>query len=127
MADFQPPPPDWLHNLIGMRLVDVIFGASGGAVRGLVVKNLSLSQRIASTVVGALTAGSLGPAANALASRWLDWGGFPLSAVEIGGSVIFIVGLVGMTICDGLIRWARRWRDGPPPSFTPPQSGCKAP
>jgi hypothetical protein len=122
MADL-PPPSDWLHNLVGMRLVDVIFGASGGVVRGLVVKNLSWSQRIASTVVGALTAGSVGPAANALASRWFDWWGFPLSTVEIGGSVIFIVGLVGMTICDAVIRWARLWRDGPPPPFfSPPKS-----
>ena len=119
MADYQPPPPDLLQSLIGMRLADVIFGAAGGVVRGLVVKNLSWSQRIASTVVGALTAGSVGPAANALASRWLDWWGFPLSMVELGGSVIFIVGLVGMTVCDAAIRWARRWRDGLPPLLPP--------
>lgn len=58
MSDYQPPPPDLLQSLIGMRLYDVIFGAAGGVVRGLVVKNLSWPQRIASTVVGALTAGS---------------------------------------------------------------------
>lgn len=122
MSHYQPPPPDWLHSLIGMRLVDVIFGASGGVVRGLVVKNLSWSQRIASTVVGALTAGSVGPAANAVAVRWFDWWGAPLTPVDIGGSVVFVVGLCGMTVCDAVIRWARRWRDGPPPFLPPPKS-----
>lgn len=75
--------------------------------------------RSASTVVGALSAGSMGPAATAVASRWFDWWGVPLSSAEIGGSVIFLVGLVGMTVCDALIRGARRWRDGGPPPLLP--------
>lgn len=73
MSEIPPPRRDIIHELIGMRLFDLIFGASVGIVRGLVVKNLSWAQRIASTIVGALTAGSVGPTANAIAMRWLEW------------------------------------------------------
>lgn len=69
---------------------------------------------------GALTAGSVGPTANAIAVRWLEWWGFPLSSVDVGGSVVFVVGLCGMTVCDAVIRWVQRWRDGPPSFPHPP-------
>lgn len=115
------PPPDWLQSVVGMKLFDVIFGAAGGAVRGIVVRNLSWSQRISSTVVGALTAGSFGPVASALATRWIDYWGFNLTQVDLGGSVVFVVGLCGMTFCDVLIRWAKKYRDDPPGPLLPPR------
>jgi hypothetical protein len=39
---------------------------------------------------------------------------------DMEGSIGFCLGLAGMTVCDALIRWARRWRDGPSPIFSPP-------
>lgn len=113
------PTPDWLQNTIGMKLFDVIFGAAGGAVRGIVVRNLSWSQRISSTIVGALTAGSLGPVASAIATRWIDYWGFDLTQVDLGGSVVFVFGLCGMTFCDVIIRWVKKYRDDPPPMLPP--------
>ncbi|MGO4408305.1 hypothetical protein AB4Z10_29135 [Bosea sp. RAF48] len=41
---------------------------------------------------------------------------------DIEGSVGFALGLIGMTVCDAVIRWARRWRDGPPSIPMPPKS-----
>lgn len=119
MADM--PPPDWLHGAIGAKFVNVISGIAGGLARGLVSPGFSLSQRISSAVVGGLTAGYGTPAVMPIVRRWLDLWSYPTGDIE--GSVGFCLGLVGMTICDALIRWAKRWRDGPPPSLPPGRPG----
>lgn len=55
--------------------------------------------------------------------RWLEWWGFPLPPVDVGGSVVFVVGLCGMTVCDAFIRWVRKiWNEGPPSLPMPPKS-----
>lgn len=115
MADL--PSPDWLQAFVGAKLFNVVSGVAGGLVRGLIAKGFSWPQRISSAVVGGLTAGYMTPAAMPLIRKWFDLWGYTSGDIE--GSVGFALGLVGMTICDALIRWARRWRDGPPP-FPPP-------
>lgn len=112
------PPNDWLHQAIGVKSPHLIAGVAGGLVRGLIAKGFSWPQRISSAVVGALTAGYATPAVVPALQYWIDLWGF--RAGELEGSVGFALGLVGMTICDALIRWARHWRDGGPPSITPP-------
>ncbi|SEG59357.1 hypothetical protein [Bosea lathyri] len=122
MADL--PPPDFLHQLVGVKVVNVVSGVAGGLVRGLIAKGFSWPQRLSSAMVGGLTAGYATPAAMPIIRKWLDLWSYPTGDIE--GSVGFALGLVGMTICDALIRWARRWRDGAPP-FTPPRSGASSP
>jgi len=112
MSEFQPPPPDWLYNLIGVKFVNVIAGFAGGTIRGLIAHNFSWPQRLSSAVVGGLTAGYATPAAMPIIRKWLDLWAYPTGDIE--GSVGFALGLVGMTVCDAVIRWARRRRDGPP-------------
>lgn len=124
MADFTPPPYDWLHALIGVKFPHAVAGIVGGLTRGLVSPGFSWTQRISSAVIGAAVAGYGTPLAAPMARKWLDLWSYPYGDIE--GSLGFALGLVGMTICDALIRWARRWRDGPPPPFVPPGSGAKA-
>lgn len=119
------PQADWLQQLIGVKLVNLLAGVAGGLVRGLVVKGFSWSQRIGSAVVGGLTAGHVTPAAMPFVRRWLDLWSTPTGDIE--GSVGFCIGLFGMTVCDGLIRWARRWRDGAPGVEAGSQGGVQVP
>lgn len=118
MADFTPPPADWLHALIGVKSAHAVAGIFGGLVRGLISRGFSWTQRISSAVVGAAVAGYGTPFMAPVARKWLDLWSYPSGDIE--GSLGFALGLVGMTVCDALIRWARRWRAGPPPPFTPP-------
>lgn len=123
MADL--PSPDWLHQLVGVKLINVFSGIAGGLVRGLVARGFTMTQRISSAIVGGLTAGYATPAAMPVIRKWLDLWAYPTGDIE--GSVGFCLGLVGMTLCDAVIRWARRWRDGPPPSWPSNHPGAPAP
>jgi hypothetical protein len=114
------PPPDWLHAAVGVKLVNVVSGVAGGLVRGMIAKGFTWPQRITSAIVGGLTAGYATPAAMPVIRKWLDLWSYPTGDIE--GSVGFALGLIGMTVCDALIRWARRWRDGPPSMPLPPKS-----
>lgn len=113
------PFVEWLHDIVGVKLVNVVSGVAGGLVRGLIAKGFSWPQRISSAIVGGLTAGYATPGVMPVIRKWLDVWSYPTGDIE--GSVGFALGLVGMTVCDALIRWARRWRDGPPPGFVPPR------
>lgn len=119
MADFQPPPPDWLLQALGVKGAHVYAGVAGGLVRGLVSRGFSWSQRLSSTVIGAAVAGYGTPAASPIVRKWLDLWSYPTGDIE--GSLGFALGLVGMTICDVLIRWVSSWRNGPPSLPMPPK------
>lgn len=112
MADVQPPG-DWLHALVGLKTPHVIAGIFGGLVRGLVSPAFSWPQRLSSAIVGAAVAGYGTPIATPIVRHW--FASWVQMNGDIEGSVGFALGLVGMTVCDALIRWARRWRDGQPP------------
>lgn len=118
------PPPSGNVVFLGVNLVHLASGVAGGIVRGLINPSYTWTARISSAVVGGLTAGYGTPAAAHIVRRWLELWGYPFGNVE--GSVGFLLGLCGMTICDAIIRWARRWRDGPPstPLPPPPHRSC---
>lgn len=120
MADLNP---DWLQSVIGVKLVNIASGFAGGIVRGLVNPHYTWPTRISSAIVGGLTAGYATPPVSIFVRRWFDLWGYPSGDLE--GSVGFLLGLVGMTICEAAIRWAKRWRDGPP-NFppAPPRASC---
>lgn len=88
------------------------------APRGAGRRVFTWPQRLNSAVVGALTARYATPAAVPVLPHSANLCDYRLG--ELDGSVGFALGLVGMTICDAAIRWARRWRDDPPPSLHPP-------
>ncbi|WP_139221187.1 hypothetical protein [Bosea sp. OK403] len=84
----------------------------------MVARNLSWWQRLTSDV-GDQADGYAKPAVTPLLRRWLElWSS---QTVDFEGSIGFARGLVGMTICEALIRWARRWRYRPI-SFPPPST-----
>ena len=123
----MPPDPtpatDWLHSLIGIKAAHVVAGVLGGAVRGLISPAFPWSQRITSAVVGAAAAGYGTPVMTAIARQWMDSSGYPASDVE--GVVGFLLGLSGMTVCDGVIKWIAKWWNEPPNNlggYTPPSS-----
>lgn len=109
MADL--PPYDWLQQAIGVKTPHVVAGIAGGVVRGLISRGFTWPQRLGSAVVGAAVAGYGTPFCAPILRKWLDLWQYPAGDIE--GSLGFALGLVGMTVCDALIRWARRWRDGP--------------
>ncbi|KZE34085.1 hypothetical protein IMF23_04225 [Chelatococcus daeguensis] len=122
MSELQPPSGNMVF--LGVNIVHLASGVAGGIVRGLINPSYTWTARISSAVVGGLTAGYGTPATAHFVRRWLELWGYPFGDVE--GSVGFLLGLCGMTICDAVIRWARRWRDGPPsaPLPPPPQRTC---
>ena len=114
------PPPDWLHQAIGVKTHHMIAGLAGGLGRGGVARGFAGPPGRPRAFGGAATAGYGTPAVMPLIRKWLDLWAYPTGDIE--GSTGFALGLVGMTICDAAIRWARRWRDGPPPALPPTPS-----
>lgn len=74
-------------------------------------------RHISTAIVGTAVAGYVTPVAASVAQRYLAVPDVP--AASMGGMVAFVLGLTGMSLCDILLKWARRWRDGPPPPFPP--------
>lgn len=118
MADLQPPGRDLM--MLGVSYVHLVSGVAGGIVRGLINPTYTWTARLSSAIVGGLTAGYGTPPAAHFVRRWLEaWGhGF----ADVDGSVGFLLGLCGMTVCDAAIRWARKLRDSLPP--LPPTNRC---
>ena len=117
MADIQPPNPDWLHTMLGLKAQHVIAGAVGGMARGFVAKGISWPQRLTSAIVGAMVAGYGTPIATPmmqelveLVHKWI--GAAPSPVQNLEGSTGFALGLVGMSLCDVAIRWTKRWLEG---------------
>lgn len=90
MSYYQPPPPDWLYAIFGIKLPHLLAGLFGGTVRGLVSKGFTWPQRMSSAVVGALTAGYATPAAVPILQRWADLWGYQMGELE--GSIGFEIG-----------------------------------
>lgn len=104
----EPPPPEM--QVLGVKLVHLIAGAIGGAMRGLSRPNESIWRRIMTTAAGALVAGYGTPvAAPLLAAQLSDAGVTPETAAGLCG---FVLGVAGMSICEGIVIRAKRWRDG---------------
>lgn len=110
MADLPPEP-----TILGIKLAHLVAGAAGGLARSLTNPGGSIMRHITTAVVGTIVAGYGTPAAAALTAHYLGVPDIPAASIE--GMVGFVLGLIGMSICEALMRWARIWRDGPPPSF----------
>lgn len=108
LADLPPEPA-----LLGIKLAHVLAGAAGGIVRSFMNPGTSLRVTVATCVVGALVAGYGTPIGARYLSHYLDWPDLPVFSVE--GLTGFLLGMIGLSLCEALIRRARSWKDGLPP------------
>lgn len=122
---------------IGIEIPHVVAGAAGGVVRAVIRPGQSVVQSISTTMVGVLCAVYGTP----IAERYAGLGD---ADVAVTNGVAFFIGLVGMSIAEGLVvaahAWARRPRfpagpvggavnaaiDAEPPPIPPPGSGDPA-
>ncbi|MEW6258106.1 MAG: hypothetical protein AB1592_19300 [Pseudomonadota bacterium] len=112
MPDFQPEP-----TLFGIKLAHMAAGAMGGIVRSLTKPGGSITRHITTAVVGTVVAGYGTPIGAHFAVRYLASADISQASVE--GMTGFVLGLTGMSLCEALLAWIKKWRDGPPPSFPP--------
>jgi len=108
VADIPPEPA-----MLGIKLAHVIAGAAGGVVRSLTRPETSWRVTFATSVVGAIVAGYGTPIGARYAGHYLASPDLSLASVE--GLTGFLLGLIGMSLCEVLIRRARTWKDGLPP------------
>ncbi len=104
----EPPPPEL--QFFGVKLVHLVAGAIGGAIRGLSRPGESLWRRILTTVAGALVAGYGTPVAAPLLAAQLSASG--INTETAAGLCGFVLGVAGMSLCEGVVIRAKRWRDG---------------
>lgn len=113
VADIPPDPALW-----GIKIAHLAAGFIGGLARSLTHPGGSLARHVCAAVVGTAVAGYGTPIGAHFAARWLA--APEISPASVEGMVGFILGLIGMSLCEVAIRWVRRWRDGPPPGWRPP-------
>lgn len=107
------PPNDSLF--LGLKLSHLIAGAVGGLSRSLARPGGSVMRHVTTAIVGTAVAGYGTPIATALTTHY--FAAAAVSPASAEGAVGFVLGLTGMSICEALLRWARIWRDGPPPNI----------
>jgi len=88
--------PDDFMSFLGFKAQDLVAGFAGGFMASIVMKKSNPWEVIGSVVVGGFTANYLsGPIGNMIGTS--------------AGASAFIVGLVGMAICQGIIESAKSW------------------
>lgn len=116
MADI---PPEQI-SIMGIKLIHFVAGGLGGAVRAITRPDLSWARRISTGLAGALVSGYGTPVLAPFAHIYLDKFGVHVGFDEIAGLVGFVLGMTGLSIAEGIIRWARKWRDNPTLPPLPP-------
>lgn len=99
---------DPLQAFLGIKLIHVAAGIGGGLVRSLVDRRTSLTVRLSTTIVGGLFAAYLTPILVPFVS---SWSGVRDASVE--GAAGFLLGLCGLTLAEGIINKAKKWRENP--------------
>ena len=100
----------WL-KVIGLNEGTATAGLLGGTVRGLIIQGGWLNG-VVSAFVGAVTANYLAPGIS-LSTTFNVWN---WSEATIG----FVVGMAGMLICEGVLKWFKDWSANPKlPSVKP--------
>jgi len=115
----EPPPPDL--SFLGIKLIHFVAGGFGGLVRGLTKPSVSFTKMIGTGIVGALVAGYGTPVVAPITYRYLEGFGANIGQAEFAGMVGFMLGMTGLSVAEGVIRWARKWRDHP---TLPPAPRC---
>lgn len=96
-------------DFLGIKAPHLLAGALGGLVRVLSRPEEGITRKIFTTMVGAIVAGYATSPVTGIALNYLS--AYHLDEASIAGSVGFLLGLTGLSICEGIIRIAQRWRD----------------
>lgn len=110
--------------IFGIKIVHVVAGLLGGVVRVLTRPDISWTRRLTTAFAGGLVAGYGTPIATPFAWQYLpDFASERVRYGELEGLVGFVLGMIGLSVADALIRWFRAWRQNPtlPPRFPPQQ------
>jgi hypothetical protein len=100
-----------MSDILGLSLTHLAAGAIGGVVRGLTRPEQSWLRRTAGAIAGAFASGFGTPVVAPIVAAWLNGYGAPAEAVA--GVTGFLLGLTGLSICEGAIRLADRWKQNP--------------
>ncbi|MFG1389097.1 hypothetical protein [Xanthobacter versatilis] len=103
MADLPPEV-----TIFGLKLSHLLAGGLGGLSRSLAHPGGSIVRHITTTIVGTVVAAYGTPVGAAVAVRYLGMPDIPLGSME--GVVGFLLGLAGMSLCEAVPRWVRKWR-----------------
>ncbi len=103
----HPAMPEFL----GISISHLIAGGLGGLVRVLTRPDQSWLRRSGGAFAGAALAGFATPVVGPIAATLLAKWNVPPEAVA--GVCGFLLGLTGLSLCEGAIRLAERWRDDP--------------
>lgn len=103
--------PDWA--------LAAVAGALGGMVRLFSRPEESWIRRVGTATVGAVTAIYGTPVASPIVASYLAAYEVPIAGVS--GLCGFLLGMIGLSVCEGTIRIAQRWRAKPtwPPEWKP--------
>jgi len=99
---------DPLQQLIGIKATHLLAGLAGGTVRALLMGG-GWWAATTSVMIGSLTAGYMTAPAFAAATAY--FGIPPETSTE--HAVGFLVGLMAMLLCEGILRMARTWAKNP--------------
>lgn len=100
-----------MSDILGLSVTHLAAGAIGGVVRGLTRPDQSWLRRSAGAVAGAFASGFCTPVAAPIAAAWLaPYGVAPEAVAGVAG---FLLGLTGLSLCEGAIRVAERWKRDP--------------
>ena len=103
-------PPE-AYSILGVKLFHIVAGAAGGLARTLTRPKESIGRRITTTIIGAIVAGYASPAATVVILHY--FGSLGLQEGDISGTAGFVLGVVGMSVTEGAIRLANKWRNDP--------------
>lgn len=100
-----------LPEFLGISLSHLVAGGLGGVVRAITRPEQSWLRRSAGAVAGAFLAGFMTPVAAPIAASYLSrWNVPPEALAGVSG---FLFGLTGLSLCEGVLRLADRWRNDP--------------
>lgn len=108
---------DPLFSLLGIKTTHVVAAFLGGIVRVLILPYSGFLRSVAAVLAGLIIGGYGTPIALPMAARlgWID------PSVSAEGMVGAALGMIGMSVCEGIITMGRKWRQNPtlPPSGGP--------
>lgn len=98
----------WIGALIAMGIepAHLHAGLAGGIVRSLLSPFRNLFEMFAGGAVGLFSAIYVTPLI-------LFWLGIPSTELQLANAVAFGIGIIGMSLAEGLIRMAQRWSEKP--------------
>jgi MFS family permease len=100
-----------MSDILGLSLTHLAAGAIGGIVRVFTRPEQSWLRRSAGALAGAFASGFGTPVLAPVVAGWLGRHGVPAEAVA--GICGFVLGLCGLSLVEGAIQLAERWKRDP--------------